>query len=57
LKFSDFDLHPEIIKAIDKMGYTEATPIQDSVIPHVLNGRDVAGLAQTGTEQVKQLHL
>ncbi|MEQ1878628.1 MAG: DEAD/DEAH box helicase, partial [Bdellovibrionia bacterium] len=49
MKFTDYDLHPEIVKAIDKMGYVETTPIQEAVIGHVLNGRDVAGLAQTGT--------
>jgi ATP-dependent RNA helicase RhlE len=49
LKFSEFDLRPELLSAIVEAGYTEATPIQDAVIPSVLKGKDVSGLAQTGT--------
>jgi superfamily II DNA/RNA helicase len=49
LKFQDLDLHPEIIGAIEKLGYKETTPIQESTMPLILEGKDVAGLAQTGT--------
>lgn len=49
MKFSEFDLHPSLQAAIDKLGFTDATPIQEATIPHILEGRDVAGLAQTGT--------
>jgi len=49
LKFSDLDLHPEVLNAIEKLGFQEATPIQESAIPIILEGKDVAGLAQTGT--------
>lgn len=49
MKFSEFDFHPSLQAAIDKLGFTDATPIQEASIPHILEGRDVAGLAQTGT--------
>jgi ATP-dependent RNA helicase RhlB len=49
LKFSDLDLHPTLQASINKLGFEEATPIQAATMPHALEGRDVAGLAQTGT--------
>jgi superfamily II DNA/RNA helicase len=49
LKFSELDLHPSLQSAIDKLGFAEATPIQEMTMPHLLEGRDMAGLAQTGT--------
>jgi ATP-dependent RNA helicase DeaD len=49
LIFNDLDLSKEIQKAIDDMGFEEATPIQSQSIPHILEGRDVIGQAQTGT--------
>ena len=49
MKFTDLDLKPELLEVIHKVGYTECTPIQDAVIPHLLKGKDVSGLAQTGT--------
>ena len=49
MKFSDLDLHSSLQAPIDKLGFTEATPIQEMTMPHILEGRDVAGLAQTGT--------
>ncbi|MFQ6552058.1 DEAD/DEAH box helicase [Aestuariibius insulae] len=48
----DFDmlgLAPRLIKALEKQGITKPTPIQSQAIPHAMNGRDVMGLAQTGT--------
>jgi ATP-dependent RNA helicase RhlB len=48
-KFSDFQLHPALMKAIDAMGYTNCTPIQTRCLPILLKGQDIAGLAQTGT--------
>lgn len=47
--FTDFKLSPNLTKAIMDAGFTSPTPIQDQVIPLILEGRDVIGLAQTGT--------
>ncbi|MEO0335970.1 MAG: DEAD/DEAH box helicase, partial [Pseudomonadota bacterium] len=49
MKFEELDLHPALKKGIDKLGFTDCTDIQENAIPHILKGRDVAGLAQTGT--------
>ncbi|GGA22090.1 DEAD/DEAH box helicase [Neptunicoccus cionae] len=49
IKFSDLDLDPKVLKAIDEAGYVSPTPIQASAIPLALQGRDVLGIAQTGT--------
>jgi len=48
-QFADFDIAPELKANIVARGYTAPTPIQDQVIPYVLNGRDVVGVANTGT--------
>ena len=48
-KFSELKLHAKVLKAIDEAGYTEPTPIQAGAIPPALEGRDVLGIAQTGT--------
>jgi len=47
--FSDFPFSPAILKALNEAGYESPTPIQSSIIPHVLAGVDVVGQAQTGT--------
>ncbi|RBM09712.1 DEAD/DEAH box helicase [Novacetimonas cocois] len=47
--FSELGLSAPIQKAIDEMGYRHPTPIQAQAIPYVLMGRDVLGVAQTGT--------
>ena len=49
LKFKDLDISNEILRAVEDMGFEEATPIQSLAIPHVLDGKDVTGQAQTGT--------
>ncbi|AEG17481.1 DEAD/DEAH box helicase [Methanobacterium paludis] len=49
LRFKDLDISSEIENAVADMGFEEATPIQSLAIPHVLDGRDVIGQAQTGT--------
>ncbi len=49
MKFQSFNLHPVIAASIAEAGYTTPTPIQQQAIPTVLQGRDVMGLAQTGT--------
>ena len=43
------NLPPKLVASLARMGITEPTPIQSQAIPHALNGRDVMGLAQTGT--------
>lgn len=47
--FNTFDLHPDVAAGAAAAGYTTPTPIQAQAIPMVLEGRDVMGLAQTGT--------
>lgn len=47
--FADLGLSPDILKAIEDVGYTNPTPIQQQAIPYVLQMRDVLGCAQTGT--------
>ncbi len=48
-KFTELGLSPEILKAVDKMGFEEASPIQAAVIPTILEGRDVVGMSSTGS--------
>ncbi|MBL1437172.1 MAG: DEAD/DEAH box helicase [Rhodobacteraceae bacterium] len=48
-KFSDLNLDEKVLKAIAETGYETPTPIQAEAIPHALMGRDVLGIAQTGT--------
>ncbi|MBT9382513.1 DEAD/DEAH box helicase [Pseudooceanicola sp. CBS1P-1] len=48
-KFSDLDLDPKVLKAIAEAGYESPTPIQAGAIPPALAGKDVLGIAQTGT--------
>lgn len=47
--FSDFAIHEKLKANIAKRKYVHPTPIQDGAIPHVLKGRDVIGIANTGT--------
>ncbi len=47
--FSELGLSPETLKAVDKMGFEEASPIQTAVIPAILEGRDVVGQSSTGS--------
>jgi superfamily II DNA/RNA helicase len=49
VKFIDFGLSADILRALTDQGYTHPTPIQAQAIPMVLQGRDVMGAAQTGT--------
>jgi len=48
-KFSDLSLDPKVLQAIADAGYETPTPIQAQAIPFALEGRDVLGIAQTGT--------
>jgi ATP-dependent RNA helicase RhlE len=49
MTFNDLKLIKPLISALDKKGYSIPTPIQQQSIPHVLEGKDVFGCAQTGT--------
>ena len=49
LLFTELELSPEILKAVQDMGFEEATPIQSLAIPAIRKGKDVIGQAQTGT--------
>jgi superfamily II DNA/RNA helicase len=49
MNFSEFNFDPAIAAAVQKCGYTVPTPIQMQAIPHLLEGHDMLGLAQTGT--------
>ncbi|MEI4486531.1 DEAD/DEAH box helicase [Frigidibacter sp. MR17.14] len=48
-KFTDLALDPRVLQAISEAGYETPTPIQAQAIPHALEGKDVLGIAQTGT--------
>jgi ATP-dependent RNA helicase DeaD len=47
--FNELGLSPELLKAVNKMGFEEASPIQTAVIPVILEGRDVVGQSSTGS--------
>ena len=49
MSFDQLGLSPKVLSAVTKAGYSEPTPIQEQAIPEVLNGRDIIGIAQTGT--------
>ncbi len=48
-KFNELNLNPKVLKAIEEAGYETPTPIQEGAIPPALEGKDVLGIAQTGT--------
>ncbi|MBH0239167.1 DEAD/DEAH box helicase [Methylobrevis albus] len=49
MTFSELGLSPKVLTAVEASGYTIPTPIQAAAIPHVLQRRDMIGVAQTGT--------
>ena len=49
MTFSGFNLSPRVAAGVDALGYQQPTPIQQQAIPPIMAGRDVMGLAQTGT--------
>jgi len=49
MSFADLGLSPELMRAVAESGYDEPTPIQKGAIPSVLMGKDLIGIAQTGT--------
>ncbi len=49
MKFSELDLPSNILKAIEKMGYEEMTPVQEATFPIISAGHDLCALAETGS--------
>ena len=49
MQFTELGLSAELLRAIGEQGYTTPTPVQQQAIPHILAGRDLEALAQTGT--------
>ena len=49
MNFKNFLFHPQVAAGIEAAGYATPTPIQAQAIPNVMQGRDLMGLAQTGT--------
>src|SRR5699024_3514998 len=48
-RFNDLNISQQVLRALEEMGFEEATPIQAETIPHGLTGKDIIGQAQTGT--------
>lgn len=49
MNFSDLNLNNTILRAIEDVGYTQPTPIQEKAFPVIMSGKDIVGIAQTGT--------
>jgi ATP-dependent RNA helicase RhlE len=49
LRFIDFNFHPDLLEGIEASNYETATPVQEHVIPAILEGKDLIASAQTGT--------
>ncbi|WP_310590574.1 DEAD/DEAH box helicase [Dyadobacter sp. CY323] len=49
MNFNEFELHEDVLSAVDSMNYQQATPIQEQAIPLILKGKDLLACAQTGT--------
>ncbi len=49
MDFTEFDLHPDLLDGIEALNFKTATPIQQQAIPLILEGKDLIGVAQTGT--------
>lgn len=49
MRFTELNFHPQILEGIEASGYENATPVQEQVIPPIMQGRDVIASAQTGT--------
>jgi ATP-dependent RNA helicase RhlE len=49
MSFETFNFHPSVMAGVRALGYTKPTPIQLQAIPPIMQGRDIIGLAQTGT--------
>ena len=49
MNFSDLNLNKFLLDALDEMGFTTPTPIQERAFPEIMSGKDMVGIAQTGT--------
>jgi len=49
MKFTELDLRPDLLKALKGMGYEDLTPIQEAAFQPVMEGKDLVGLAETGS--------
>ena len=49
MKFSELNLEDSVLQALDAMNFKECTPVQERTIPVILEGKDIIGVAQTGT--------
>ena len=49
MTFNELNIAEPILKAVCEKGYNEPTPIQEQAIPVVLRGKDIFGIAETGT--------
>ena len=49
MRFTEFNFHPNLLEGIEASNYETATPVQEQVIPPIMEGRDVIASAQTGT--------
>src|SRR5947199_6527662 len=49
MSFTAFNLHPDLLRAVDALGFTAPTPIQSDAIPPAFRGRDVLACAMTGS--------
>ena len=49
MKFSELELHEDVLEAISQMGFETPTPIQEFAIPKILDNKDLIACAQTGT--------
>lgn len=49
MKFTELNLKPEILKALDRLGYEDLTPNQEETFTHIMAGRDIIALAETGS--------
>lgn len=56
ITFNDLETPEFILKAVSDLGFETPSPIQQSCIPHLLNGNDVLGMAQTGSGKPLPLH-
>ena len=57
MPFASLGLDASILKAVADQGYTEPTPIQKASIPVIISGKDVIGVAQTGTGKIGRAHV